>query len=422
MSGPAAMDFKEYGEMFSEENPFEMDDDTLYHEQTLSDDELLQGMEEDFGCRETPHDLPHLEDACPEDIQNEETQQLRLNGILTGHSNWVTQISASPVEPNMILSSSRDKSVILWQLERSEDTGRLVEKSRRVLRGHSHFVSDVVWSSKGLFALSGSWDKDLRLWDLEKGSTAQKFKGHQKDVLSVSFSADDRQVVSGSRDKTIRLWNNQGKHQLTFEDDTHTDWVSCIRFSPLEKDPTIVSGGWDKTVKVWDLQTCTLKTDLHGHSGYLNCVAISPDGALCVSGGKDGLVHTWDLLSEGENYKFTLDNQEEVNALCYNPTRLWLSVAAGTSIKIWDLRTTSLVEELRPKVTRQSTCKKMPTCTSLAWSMDGQVLFAGYTDNVIRVWEFCLLKGQTHDSHKNTGRNTPSSVPADESFEGVDNA
>jgi len=26
-------------------------------------------------------------------------------------------------------------------------------------------------------------------------------------------------------------------------------------------------------------------------------------------------------------------------------------------------------------------------CISLAWSADGQTLFAGYTDNLIRVWQ-----------------------------------
>jgi WD40 repeat protein len=27
-----------------------------------------------------------------------------------------------------------------------------------------------------------------------------------------------------------------------------------------------------------------------------------------------------------------------------------------------------------------------PQCTSLAWSNDGNTLFAGYTDNVVRIW------------------------------------
>jgi guanine nucleotide-binding protein subunit beta-2-like 1 protein len=64
----------------------------------------------------------------------------------------------------------------------------------RALRGHSHFVEDVVISSDGQFALSGSWDGTLRLWDLNTGSTTRRFVGHTKDVLSVAFSVDNRQV------------------------------------------------------------------------------------------------------------------------------------------------------------------------------------------------------------------------------------
>ena len=39
-----------------------------------------------------------------------------------------------------------------------------------------------------------------------------------------------------------------GKYTIT--DDNHTDWISCVRFSPNQKDPLIVSAGWDKLVKV----------------------------------------------------------------------------------------------------------------------------------------------------------------------------
>lgn len=53
---------------------------------------------------------------------------------------------------------------------------------------------DVVISSDGQFALSGSWDATLRLWDLNTGNTTRRFIGHTKDVLSVAFSTDNRQV------------------------------------------------------------------------------------------------------------------------------------------------------------------------------------------------------------------------------------
>merc|ERR1711920_1215031 len=118
------------------------------------------------------------------------------------------------------------------------------------------FLEDVVISSDGQFALSGSWDGTLRLWDLVTGNTTRRFVGHTKDVLSVAFSSDNRQIVSGSRDKTIKLWNTLGENKFTITEDGHTEWVSCVRFSPSLSNPLIVSCGWDRLVKVWNLNEC----------------------------------------------------------------------------------------------------------------------------------------------------------------------
>ena len=166
----------------------------------------------------------------------------------------------------MLLSSSRDKTLIIWNLTRDEVYGY----PKRSLHGHSHIVSDCVSrlfegtvspqppflidyqviSSDGAYALSASWDKTLRLWELATGVTTRRFVGHNNDVLSVSFSADNRQIVSGSRDRTIKLWNTLGDCKYTITDKGHTEWVSCVRFSPNPQNPVIVSAGWDKLVKV----------------------------------------------------------------------------------------------------------------------------------------------------------------------------
>merc|ERR1711981_173163 len=117
----------------------------------------------------------------------------------------------------MLLSASRDKTLIMWKLGNSEDNYGV---PARRLKGHSHFVSDVVISSCGAFAVSGSWDKTLRLWDIERGITSTVFKGHKHDVMRVAFSADNRQIISSSRDKTIRLWNTLGECKWVHESST----------------------------------------------------------------------------------------------------------------------------------------------------------------------------------------------------------
>merc|ERR550539_1970228 len=169
------------------------------------------------------------------------SETLALRGTMKGHSGWVTAIATSPENPDIILSASRDKTIIVWNLTRDEENYGV---ARRSLTGHNHFVQDVVISSDGNFALSGSWDKTLRLWDLSTGKTTRRFEDHTKDVLSVAFSADNRQIVSAARDKTIKLWNTLAQCKYTIQEDGHRDWVSCVRFSPNNQNPIIVSAGW----------------------------------------------------------------------------------------------------------------------------------------------------------------------------------
>jgi guanine nucleotide-binding protein subunit beta-2-like 1 protein len=164
-------------------------------------------------------------------------------------------------------------------------------------------------------------------------------------------------------------------------EDGHTDWVSCVRFSPNTQNPIIVSGGWDKLVKVWNLTNCKLRTDHIGHQGYINTVTVSPDGSLCASGGKDGTTYLWDLNERKHLYSLVAGNV--IHALAFSPNRYWLCAATDTCIRIWDLESKTVVDDLKNEV---GDAKTLPACTSLAWSADGALLFAGYTDSVIRVW------------------------------------
>ena len=199
--------------------------------------------------------------------------------------------------------------------------------------------------------------------------------------------------------------------------------MSCVRFPPVMEDPIIVSCGWDKVVKVWRLSTLKLKTNLVGHTGYVSTVTVSPDGSLCASGGKDKVAMLWDL-NEGKRL-YSLDAGSAIHALVFSPNRYWLCAATDKCIKvcerlvtvvsvtgvlavprvrmhavgpikplcdrwcaaqIWDLESKGTVAELVPEFEERGKGALVPYCTAVSWSADGSVLYAGYTDGIIRVY------------------------------------
>lgn len=322
---------------------------------------------------------------------NDSGETLQHVGDLKGHGGWVTAlVTGSSENPDLLVSVSRDKSLLLWKTSTAVDQGEISAVSGttyRRLTGHSHYISDVVLSSDNKFALTSSWDTTMRLWDLRAGRTTYRFVGHTKDVLSVTMSPDNRQIISGSRDKTIKLWNTLAECKYDFEpQNSHTDWVTCVKFTPTTKDPLIVSAGWDNTVKLWDQQTFKHKANLQGHTGCVNTLNISPDGNFCASGGKDCMAMIWQVKDNSLLYQ--LDTQSSINALAFSPTRYWLAAATDAGIKVWDLDSKTLINTFSPEVFAKDGKTKIrsPAALSVAWNSNGDILYGGYSDGVVRAY------------------------------------
>jgi len=308
-------------------------------------------------------------------------------GELKGHRGWVTAIAAPQDNDNLFLSASRDNTVLSWNRNQPNTRGDAPENFATPVKrfeGHSGFIEDVALSHDAQYALTGSWDGTLRLWSTSTGQTRSIFRGHTKDVLSVAFSADNRQIVSGGRDGKIMMWNSLGECKFKFDEGGHSDWVSCVRFSPRPETPFIVSAGYDNLVKLWTLNPFRLATNFEGHTGYLNTVTVSPDGSLCASGGKDGITMLWDLSTGSHLYQ--LEAGEVIHALTFSPNRYWLCAATESCIKIWDLESKKAIAELAPPRRQLSRKALKPECISLAWSMDGNTLYTGHTDSSVHIF------------------------------------
>jgi WD40 repeat protein len=75
------------------------------------------------------------------------------------------------------------------------------------LKGHSGFVSSVVYSPDGKRLATASTDKTVKVWYAETGQELLTVEGHSEYPNGVAFSADGHRLAGGSADGTVKIWD-----------------------------------------------------------------------------------------------------------------------------------------------------------------------------------------------------------------------
>lgn len=158
--------------------------------------------------------------------------------------------------------------------------------------GHKDEVNSVSFSSDFLFAVTGSDDERVRLFNVKTKECVIKLKGHEGAIKSVAVSPCDKFFASGSFDKTARIWRTSDGICLQVLKG-HTKSVEVVAFSPGSA--YLCTGSWDRTAILWCVQTGCHITTLNGHESLVQSVAFSNNFEFMVTGSWDFTVRVWTL-------------------------------------------------------------------------------------------------------------------------------
>ena len=195
-----------------------------------------------------------------------------------------------------------------------------------ILSGHSNWVRSIAFSSDGVYLVSGSYDKTVKLWDMQTGGIVKEFAGHNRQVQSVCISSNSTVVASGSFDQTVRLWDIQtGECHCVIQQEDLVDYVS---FLPMSSQQFIsISGG---KIQQWDINGHQIGSPDEGDP-----VAFSPDGAnFAVCNGAAGTVKN--IGSRVKIAEFRVE-KGRIWYCCFSPDGRLVAASAYNIAYVWDV-------------------------------------------------------------------------------------
>ena len=154
----------------------------------------------------------------------------------------VTSFAIHPQEPKAV-TCSRNLMMRQWELK----TGRCVGAWKL---HHKSPVLCMDYDHTGTLVATGGSDRNVMVWDVEKGYPTHSFKGHTAIVHYLSFHPSQLILISASDDGQLRLWGLNEQRCLSVLSE-HYSAVTSVLW--IEEAGRMISAGRDKVINVWSL-------------------------------------------------------------------------------------------------------------------------------------------------------------------------
>ncbi|KAI0158069.1 WD40-repeat-containing domain protein [Xylariaceae sp. FL1272] len=289
----------------------------------------------------------------------------------------VTALRFFPNSGHLLLSSGADTTVKIFDVYHNKEL-------LRSYSGHSKAVSDISFNRDGTQFISGSYDRQMKLWDTETGACLNKFTtGKTPHVLKFNPSVEhSHEFLAGLSDNKIVQFDTRTR-ELVQEYDHHLNAINTITF--VDDNRRFMTTSDDKSIRAWDwnipvpikyiaephLYPIT-RAALHPSQKYLACqssdnqvlvygatdkfrqnrkksfrghnnagtavdLAFSPDGQFLASGDSAGFVAFWDWKTCKMYHKLQAGDQA-ITSVQWHPQETSKVVAAGLDgvIRYWD--------------------------------------------------------------------------------------
>ncbi|KAL3536394.1 hypothetical protein ACH5RR_004855 [Cinchona calisaya] len=237
----------------------------------------------------------------------------------SGHQDDVLDLSWSRYQ--LLLSSSMDKTVRLWDIE---------TKNCLKLFAHNDYVTCIDFNPvDDDYFISGSLDAKVRIWNVPDRQVVDWTDLHEM-VTAACYTPDGQGAIIGShkgscRSYTITDYKLEHKDQIEFQNKkkSQAKKVTGLQFAPWNPAELLVTSA-DSRIRILDGSNV-----IHKFKGFRNTssqisAAFSPDGKYIISASEDNQVYIWKREDPKGKSKMTTHSLEHFQCRDVSVAIPWL--------------------------------------------------------------------------------------------------
>ncbi len=307
------------------------------------------------------------------------TQQ-KDNIKIIQYSNSIEDVALSPNTNLLAVASSSNSSLL------NTKTGNIV----KTLIKNSSFIQDVEFSKNGKILVSASWNKKIKLWNVETGKSLKSLHNllyipnkiniseNGRNLLSIgeyhislidlitgknlktaqtecyqTVSPNNKMLVyQSSDDYYVNVWDINNNKIINRFLPPPLSKSSCgydFIFSKDSKKVALYSNYSNSNIYVWSLENNQIIKLKHRNIKYFSSVRLSSNGSFLIATKFNTItkktdILLWDLETGEELTVFSTD--EHISNINFSHNNELLAFGVGKTILIWSVDKKTLVQEL----------------------------------------------------------------------------
>ncbi len=289
---------------------------------------------------------------------------------LIGHGGPVKAISISR-DGRFALTGSFDYTMMVWELE--GDSPKIIHRFDE----HDGAVNAVAFHPDGRRVLAASDDGVLTVWNLASGELERRFKGHGAKIVDIDISSDGRLAATASWDRTIRIWDLENlKPPIVLQG--HQGPVNAVEFAEYEGRPVLFSAAYDGTIRRWTPSSGKLERIVFKNGWGINVLAVAGEENMLIFGALNGQISVLDSDQGVVIENLPLQERPILSAELSRDKKFLATGGGDGIINVWNTSDWSLLKSYR---------NPYGPIWALALAKDSNSIYYGGLDDFVSRWQ-----------------------------------